>query len=68
MVERVWDVAVLVTTLLALAGVAIVALAPFLFEAPPRGLVRARPIVFALVGLAGALLLVEWLVVHKRSL
>ena len=68
MSEKLLDVAVLVTTLVALAGVAILSLAPLLFDAPPPGLAKARPFVLALTGAALALLVLEWFVVHRRSL
>jgi len=68
MAHDVWHVVVLVATLLGATGLALVLLAPVLFEEPPPGLIRARPIVLALVGGAGLLLLVEWLGVHSGSI
>ncbi|MGH2734315.1 MAG: hypothetical protein ACRDKZ_01945 [Actinomycetota bacterium] len=46
------------------AGLAIVALAPLLFESPPPGLARYRPAIASVIVVALALLAVEWLVVH----
>jgi hypothetical protein len=66
--HKVWHVAILASSLVALAGVAIVSLAPLVFESPPPGLVRARPVILALAALAVALLVVEWGVLHRRSL
>ncbi|MFN2489805.1 MAG: hypothetical protein ABR529_08735 [Actinomycetota bacterium] len=60
--------AVLASTLFAVAGLALVLLSPLVFDAPPRGLRRARPFVLALAAAALVLLGVEWLVVHPRSL
>lgn len=59
-----WHVVVLVATLLAAGSLVVVALAPLVFDTPPRGLVRARPIVLALTLLAALVLLAEWLLIH----
>lgn len=59
-----WHIFVLAATLMAAAGAAVVALSPLLFDEPPPGLTRARPLVFALIGLAIVLLAVEWLAIH----
>ncbi len=59
-----WHITVLGSTLFAAAGVAIVSLGPLLFETPPPGMVRARPIVLVLGAIAAVLLAVEWLGVH----
>ena len=64
--HELWHVAVLSTTLLAAAGVGVLALAPLVFDSPPHGLRRSRPIVLGLVGVAAALLILEWLGVHGR--
>lgn len=63
-VHEVWHVVVLAATLLAAGGLVILALAPLVFEAPPPGLMRARPVVFALAVFAALVLLVEWLLIH----
>jgi hypothetical protein len=63
-VDEIWDTLVLLVTLLAAAGIAILALAFLVFDSPPPGLVRARPYVGGLVGLALGLLVLEWTVVH----
>lgn len=62
--HEVWHVVVLAATLLATGGLVILALAPLVFEAPPPGLMRARPIVLALATLAVLVLLAEWLLIH----
>jgi hypothetical protein len=67
-VHRLWHAAVLGSTLLAACGVLLLVLMPLLFEDPPPGLGRARPVVVALVGVATALVGVEWLIVHERFL
>ena len=59
-----WHLVVLGSTLMGAAGLAILALTPLIFEEPPPGLQRFKPLVAALVGLAALLLLVEWLGVH----
>lgn len=59
-----WHVAVLGSTLFAGAAVAILALSPLLFDEPPPGLTRAKPLVLSLCALAAILLIAEWLGVH----
>ena len=59
-----WHVVVLGSTLFAAAGVAIVMLAPALFDSPPPGLTRARPAVVGLALVAVSLVAVEWLGIH----
>lgn len=66
--HELWHILVLTSTLFGAAGLAIVLLAPLVFDRPPPGLVRARPLVLALIGLAVVLLGVEWYAVHPRSL
>ena len=66
--HKAWHIALLATTLTAAAGVVILSVTPLLFGAASRLEGRARVAVFCLVGLAAALLLVEWLVVHGRFL
>ena len=63
-----WHVVVHAATLLGATGLALVVLAPLLFENPPPGLTRARPVLLALAGGVALLLLVEWLAVHSGSL
>ena len=46
------------------AGLAILALVPLVFDEPPPGVAVWRPVVLVLVGLAAALLTLEWLGVH----
>jgi hypothetical protein len=52
------------STLLAAAGGAILVLASLIFDATPPGLKTARPAVIALIAAGGAVVLVEWFVVH----
>lgn len=62
--HEVWHVAVLGSALFGGAAVALVLLAPLVFDSPPEGLARARPFLLGLGGFAGLLLLAEWLGVH----
>lgn len=62
--HEVWHVSVLAVSLFGGAAVAVVALAPLVFDAPPEGLARARPYLLGLGGLAVVLLTAEWLGVH----
>ncbi len=62
--HELWHVFVLGSTLLAAAGGAILVLASLIFDATPPGLKTARPAVIALIAAAGAVVLVEWFVVH----
>ena len=62
--ESLWHVFLLVMTLSAVAAGLILLLVPLAFESPPPGLVRARPWLLALIGLTGALYLLEWRVLH----
>ncbi len=66
--HEIWHVIVLASTLFAAAGLAILVLAPLVFESPPPGLARGRPFVLALVGAAAALMVAEWLGLHGGSL
>lgn len=68
MLHGLWHAVVLGSTLFAAAGIAIVLLAPLIFEEPGTPLERARPAVLGLAGAAVVLLLVEWLLAHERSL
>lgn len=62
--HQVWHVTVLAASLLGGAAIAVVALAPVVFETLPEGFVRARPYLVGLGGLAALLLVAEWLGVH----
>jgi hypothetical protein len=62
--HELWHITVLTTTLLAAAGIAIVGLAPLVFEMTPPGVRKARPYVVVLLVAAVALLIVEWRGVH----
>ena len=62
--HQVWHVSVLAVSLFGAAAVAVVLLAPIVFDSPPEGLVRARGYLLALGGLAVLFLAVEWLGVH----
>jgi hypothetical protein len=59
-----WHLVVLGSTLMGAAGLAILVLAPLVFDEPPPGLQRAKPLIWALVGVAAFLLAAEWLGVH----
>ncbi len=62
--HELWHVTVLASTLFAAAGLALVLLAPLVFDPPPPGLIGARPLVFALAGMAAILLVAEWTAIH----
>lgn len=64
MPHDVWHVLVLGSILFAAAGLAIVGLAPLVFEQPPPGLVKARPYVVAGCVVALILYVVEWQGLH----
>lgn len=55
---------VLASTILAAAGLALVALSGVLFDELPPGFARARLAIAVLVALAAVLLLLEWVRVH----
>ena len=55
-------VAILATTVMGVAGLALLVLWPLIFEAPPTHATRA--LVLVAVGVAGLLFLVEWRLVH----
>jgi hypothetical protein len=67
-VHGLWHAVLLVAILLGSAGAAIVLLAPLLFGNRSVVLARARPVVVGVLIAAAALLVLEWLVVHGRSL
>jgi hypothetical protein len=62
--HEVWHVTVLAASLFGGAAVALVLLAPVVFDAPPEGFVRVRPYLLGLGGAAAVLLAAEWLGVH----
>ncbi|MGH2697672.1 MAG: hypothetical protein ACRDJL_00555 [Actinomycetota bacterium] len=62
--HEVWHITILAATLFAAAGGAILLLAPLVFDRPPPGLVRFRPALITGVGVAIALIILEWTVVH----
>ncbi len=62
--HELWHVTVLASTLFAAAGLAIVLLAPLVFDPPPPGLTGARALVFVLAGVAVLLLVAEWTTIH----
>ena len=62
--HELWHVTVLAVTLMAGAGLAIVLLAPVVFESVPEGVKKARPFALACGLLAVVLLIAEWLGVH----
>ena len=66
--HQLWHIVLLAATLFAAAGAAILLLSPLVFDRPPPGLVKYRPTIVTLIVVTGAMLVVEWLVVHGRSL
>jgi hypothetical protein len=62
--HEVWHVVVLATTLFGAAGALLLGLTSLVFDSPPPGLQRARPLLVALVGVAVVVFALEWLVVH----
>lgn len=62
--HEVWHIVVLVSVLLGAAAALLLGALALIFDSPPPGLSRARPLVLALVGVAAGLVLVEWLIVH----
>jgi hypothetical protein len=62
--HELWHVLVLGSTLFGAAGAALLLLTPLIFEAPPPGLARARPLLIGAIALAVAVFSAEWLVVH----
>lgn len=59
-----WHLVVLGTTLLGAAGALVLALVPVVFDEPPPGLQRFRPLVIGLIAAAAVLFLAEWLGIH----
>jgi hypothetical protein len=62
--HELWHVLVLGSTLFGGAAALILVVASLVFDSPPEGLVRARPVVVGLILLAAGVLSAEWLVVH----
>lgn len=62
--HEIWHVTVLGASLFGGASVAVVLLAPLVFDSPPEGLARARPYLLGLGGFAALLVGAEWLGVH----
>ena len=62
--EEIWGAFVLVLTLSSAGLVALLVLAPLIFETPPPGLVKARRGIVVLVGLTVVLLVLEYVVFH----
>lgn len=62
--HELWHVALLGSALFGAAGAALLFLGPLLFDGTPPGLERARPAVIALLLAAGALVVLEWTLVH----
>ena len=55
-------VAILTSTIMGVAALALLILWPLIFDAPPAG--PTKPILIVSVGVAGVLFLLEWRVVH----
>jgi hypothetical protein len=62
--HELWHVVVLVSALLGAGGAVLLALSSVVFDTPPPGLSKARPLVIALIACAAAIVLAEWLIVH----
>ena len=62
--HELWHVLVLAATLFGGAAALILMVASLVFDSPPEGLVKARPVVLGLILLAAGVFLAEWLVVH----
>jgi hypothetical protein len=62
--HEVWHVAVLASALFGLAAVALLMLSALVFEEPPPGLQRARPLLIALITCAAVVVALEWTLVH----
>ncbi|MFN2593351.1 MAG: hypothetical protein ABR579_00500 [Actinomycetota bacterium] len=62
--EKAWHVVLLVLTLFGVGSLAILGLAPLVFEEPPASLARARPILIGIAVAAVLGLLLEWKVIH----
>jgi hypothetical protein len=62
--HQIWHLVVLGSTLFAAAAVAILVLAPLVFDGTPPALARRRPLLLGLIGLAAVLLAGEWMVAH----
>lgn len=55
---------VLTSTLFGAAGLAILLLGPLVFDSPPPGLTKARPVIVGLIVVAALALVLEWRGVH----
>lgn len=62
--EKLWHLVLLVLTLFGVASLAILLLAPFVFDQRPASLARARPLLVGVALAAGLGLLLEWKVIH----
>jgi hypothetical protein len=62
--HQLWHLVVLGSTLFAAAAVAILVLAPLVFDGTPPELTRRRPLLTGLVAVAALLLVAEWLFAH----
>jgi len=62
--HELWHALVLASTLFGGAGALIMLLAPLVFDSPPAGLSRARPLIGGLIALAAAVFVLEWFVIH----
>jgi hypothetical protein len=62
--HELWHVVVLASTLFGGAAALILLVAPLVFDSPPEGLERAKPLVVGLILLAVGVFLAEWFIVH----
>jgi hypothetical protein len=63
-VHELWHIGVLTFALFGAASAAILTLAPLVFDRPPEGLARWRPMMIAAIVLAVGFVAGEWLIVH----
>jgi hypothetical protein len=62
--HRVFDIIVLVATLLGGASAVLLVIGPLAFETVPPSVLKRRRLLLTLVGVAIVLFLLEWLVIH----
>jgi hypothetical protein len=62
--HRIFDVIVLVATLLGGASAVLLLVTPLVFDSVPDRLRRGRGLLLGLAGVAVVLFLLEWLVIH----
>jgi hypothetical protein len=63
-VHQAWHILVLASTLLGAAGAFLLLASSLVFDTPPPGMVRARPVIIGAIALAAGVVAVEWFVIH----